>query len=119
MKGLKCRVLAVCLLFGMPCAQSFAQQGGQIAFVGAIMAPICTAGSESALLEANATVSGRVFTCDANPHAPNPANTSTYELSIASLTAGNASGSPLLAYFVGYRANAHRAGAKMLTRTYE
>ena len=113
------RALSFAALCGMLGVQPLAAQGGRITFVGAITVPICAARGEAAATEAAAEGSARVLSCNANPRAPNPANESTYTLSVEHLSAQSSSGSPLLAYFVGYLASNHRDDARMLTRTYE
>lgn len=117
MMGLIRPMVAACLVCGLLGAGPAAAEGGRITFSGAVVVPTCAAQAESVA----GTLPGRSFVCGASPQVAGHADTSSvYRLSVVRLDGTTTAGSPLLQYFVGYRASMHAADApQMVTRTYE
>lgn len=92
---------------------------GRIDFVGAIVAPTCTASAELAAVTVGGMPSGRTFGCGDRSQPTGYIDSTAYRLSVTDLDGVSAVGSPLLQYFVGYRASAHASDTEMVTRTYE
>lgn len=92
---------------------------GRIDFVGTIVMPTCTARAEPAAVTTGDVPSGRTFACDDRSQATEHTNSSVYRLSVTNLDGVSAAGCPLLQYFIGYRASAHAADTRMVTRIYE
>lgn len=84
---------------------------GQINFSGGVLAPTCTAGSESA-----GTGSPQWMACDGAAGVAS-GNAAAYVLEVKPLGAGPID-NRLLDYFAGYLGPGERAHAEFVTRTY-
>ncbi|MDO1528963.1 hypothetical protein QMK61_09010 [Fulvimonas sp. R45] len=119
MMGLIRPVLAACLVCGMSLTFPARAESGRITFNGAIVVPTCAAPVEPEMEAARNVPASRSFACGGRAQATGHADTSTYRLSVMRLDKAATAGSPLLQYFVDYRASMHAADAQLVTRTYE
>jgi hypothetical protein len=118
MVGLVRPVVAACLVCGMSLALPVRAESGRITFSGAIVVPTCATPAGPAAEIAGDAPASRSLACG-GPQARGRVGTSVYRLSVTHLDKATTAGSPLLQYFVGYRAAMPAADARMITRTYE
>ena len=119
MVGLIRPVIVACLGCGMLLALPAWAQGGRITFSGAIVVPTCTAPVETAAETVAGITDDHSFVCGGRSQAKSHADVSIYRLSVVRLDDTATVGSPLLQYYVGYRASMHAADMQMVTRIYE
>lgn len=107
--------LSILAMLGAPGARA---ASGRITFSGAIVMPTCTAAVDVAQADGEA-IASRTYACGGRSQGTDPSDASMYQLSVVRLDEAKAAGSPLLRYFVGYRASMSAADARMVTQTYE
>lgn len=119
MMGLIHPMVAACLMCGMFLALPARAESGRITFSGAVVVPTCAVPVEAAAGTGGGITGGHAFVCAGRSQAERHADVSIYRLSVVHLDDAATVGSPLLRYFVGYRASMNAVDAQMVTRTYE